>query len=151
MEKDIDVFIDAEEFVGSSKEASFRSIILNHISKISLICIKEFKEGYWQKKPISTAGGVYMSETYVEDMRLAYINAIDFLYDSLLPHFDTTMKRQGTRINNKLNSLLKSFTKNKKSKTDWIDEKLSSKRKLFQELNLLLYRLKYLESTKFVQ
>lgn len=144
-------FIEAEEYQGKNKEASFRSIVLNHLSKISLISTKEFREGYWNKKPTSTGGGVYMSETYIEDTRDSYINAIDFLYDCLLPHFDEDMEKAGKKINKDLDNALKNAKEKKTKKSDWIDDKLLNKRKLFQELNLLLYRLKYLAASKYTQ
>lgn len=142
-------FIDAEEYMGEQEKVTFKEIVFRHLSKISEISTKEFRKGYWQKKPVSVSGGVYMSETYIEDKRDSYINAVDFLYDLLLPHFDEDMNEATEEIEKLLGNTLKKFTEEKKTKTDWIDEKLSIKRKLFQKLNLLLERLNYLSARKF--
>jgi len=141
IDEDNTVFIDAEnKFV--KEELGFKELVFKHLSRITFICSSEFREGYWQKKPISLSGGVYLSEIYVEDKRDAYINAIDCLHDILLPHFDKEMLEQDKLLESDLLTEKDSFLK---KPTEWIDRKLIHKRKLFQKLNLLLKRLDYFD------
>ena len=135
-------FVDPEEYSSGKDGLTFRQIVLNHLAKISSICAKEMKSGYWQKRPIAVGGGVYPSETYIEDGRKAYINAVDFFHDILLPKFDE-------EIGKELEEIDKNYEKKLKEKLpdeEWIEEKLILKRKVFQKLSLLLKRLNYLES-----
>jgi len=143
IDEDNTVFIDAEnKFV--KEELGFKELVFKHLSRITFICSSEFREGYWQKKPISLSGGVYLSEIYVEDKRDAYINAIDCLHDILLPHFDKEMIREDGILEDQLSEEKASSVKNCKP-TEWIDKKLIHKRRLFQKLNLLLKRLNYFD------
>jgi len=145
-------FIDAEEYGMKQEGASFKEICLRHLSKISELSTREFKKGYMKKKPIATSSGVYMSEEYIEDGRKAFINAVNCFYDLLLPHFDDEMITKDKEIEEELKSKLKEFKEDLNSSADdWIDEKLEIKRKLFQQLSLLLKRLGYLETKGLVQ
>lgn len=137
------IFVDGSEQTDFSKGISFKEIVMSHLSKISNICTKEFKEGYWQKRPVNTGGGVSYVEIYHEDTREAYINSVDFLHDLLLPKFDKEMEMAMVEINqdienNKINS---------KINIDLFKEnRLLYRRKIFQQLSLLLKRKKYLET-----
>lgn len=145
MEEEID-FIDAEEYVGKGKGMSYKEIVLRHLGKISQICTKEFKEGYWQKKPIATSGGgMFMTEVYHEDTRDAYINAVDYFHDILLPFFDESMKKKDKEILDRLGDERRKITDAGGGRDEWIDEKLDIKRALFQELLLLIQRAGFLE------
>ena len=135
-------FIDADTDFRANKANTFKDIVMNHLAKISTICTKEFKEGYWENRPVATAGGVYMSQVYKEDTRDAYTNSIDFLHDLMLPKFDNEAKFSIDIINNDLESK----KPNIKDKNEWRDEKLLARRLIFQQLSLLLKRLDYLES-----
>lgn len=151
MSEDVE-FIDAEEYGMRQEGASFKEICLRHLSKISELSTREFKRGYMRKKPIATSSGVYMAEEYVEDGRKAYINAVDCFYDLLLPHFDEEMEKQDKEIQEELKSKLKEYKEDPTSDADdWVDEKLEIKRRLFQQLSLLLKRLGYLETKGLVQ
>lgn len=141
MEEEVE-FVDADSDFRVQKANSFKDIVMNHLAKISTICTKEFKEGYWENRPVTTAGGVYMSQVYKEDTRDAYINAVDFLHDVMLPKFDKD-------ANTFINPILDELEKKKltlTNKNEWKDEKLIARRKVFQQLSLLLKRLDYLES-----
>ena len=142
-------FVDAEGFTTTQEGVSFREICLRHVSKISEISTKEFRPGYWQKKPVSVGGGVQMSEKYTEDTRDSYVNAVDFLYDLLLPHFDKLMEEASKKIEAEIESELKKCEEENIKRTLWIDKKLKIKRKLFQEISLLLNRLHYFESKTY--
>ena len=145
-------FMDADDYSVRQEGASFKEICLRHLSQISLLSTKEFKRGYMKKKPIATSSGVYMAEEYVEDGRKAYINAVNCFYDLLLPHFDNVMIEKDGEINDELNSKLKEYKDDPTSDADdWVDEKLEIKRRLFQQLSLLLKRLGYLETKGITQ
>lgn len=135
-------FIDADSDFRTQKSNSFKDIIMNHMSKISNICTKEFRPGYWKKKPVVTAGGVYMSETYEEDTREAYINAVDFLHDIMLPKMDEEAKKAINEVITALNGKKDKL----ETKDEWRDEKLVARREIFRQLSLLLKRIDYLES-----
>ena len=141
-------FIDAEEYTGSSSEMSFKELILRHLGKISEICTCEFREGYWQEKPVKVGDGISIARTYIDDKRDAYVNAVDFLHDMLLPHFDDEMTKASKKNRDTLNKRYKKFAG---KKSDWKDKKQKIKRLLFQQLSLLLERLKYLETKKYTQ
>jgi len=152
MSKDEISFRDADGYSVRQEGASFKEICLRHLSKISELSIREFKRGYMKKKPISTSSGVYMAEEYVEDGRKAYINAVDCFHDLLLPHFDKIMSERNKEISEDLNSKLKIYQEDTRSDADdWVDEKLEIKRRLFQQLSLLLKRLGYLETKGITQ
>lgn len=148
--KDVE-FIDAESYSYQKEGMSFKELVLRHLAKISQICTREFKEGYWQNKPVNAGVGTYMVAHYVEDTRDAYINSVNFLNDLLLPYFDTEMKKQTELIEKETEEKLKEFQDSGKKSTEWIYEKLDIKRKLFQQLSLLLKRIGYLEGKAIVQ
>lgn len=144
-----EMFIDAEaEYSGRTEGTTFKEIALRHISKISEICSKELTKGYLQRKPVFMNGTTYMSEIWIEDKRKSFINAVDFLNDILLPHFDKQMQEQSSIIETEYKTKYKLYKENKKSKSEWIDKEVLIKRKLFQQLSLLLKRLGYLEGKK---
>lgn len=145
-------FMDADDYSVRQEGASFKEICLRHLSKISELSTKEFKRGYMKKKPVATSSGVYMAEEYVEDTRKAYINAVDCFFDLLLPHFDDEMMKQDADIQDHLKERLKVYQQDTQlSADDWIDEKLEIKRRVFQQLSLLLKRLGYLETKGITQ
>lgn len=119
-----------------SDQLNIKEIILRHVRKISDICCKEFTGGYWTKKPINTAGGVLFIETYNEDVREAYCNAVDFLIDMLYPLGDDE---------------LRDYLKDSESvDKDWGDDvkgKLKQKRKTFKEINIMFDRINFWGTT----
>lgn len=122
-------FIDADSDISfNNKDFSFKQLVLNHLASISRITSKEFFKGYWERRPVSIGGGTSWVEKYHEDGRLAYINAIDFLYDLLLPHFDKDMTIDDIDYGN-YNT----------------DQQVPLKRKVFQRLSKLLERKGYFE------
>lgn len=135
-------FIDAENQFMPQKTVGLKDIVFNHVLKISNLCTKEFCKAYWQEKPVATAGGVFITKIRHEDTRDAYINAVDFLHDLLLPKFDTDAEKEIYNIQKELDG------KNKEGMDEdyWKDEKLVYRRKIFRELSKLLKRLNYLES-----
>jgi hypothetical protein len=142
MEEEIE-FVDADTEWQNPKSNSFKDIVMNHLARISTICTKEFKAGYWEHKPIAAGSGVYLSKIYKEDTRDAYINAVDFWHDILLPKFD----KEAIANVQKIESDLEVERVKIKDKIDeWKDAKLVSRRLVFRELSLLLKRLDYLQT-----
>ncbi len=138
-EEDIE-FKDESEF--GEKKVTFKELVLRHIRKISDICCKEFTEGYWEKKPVQTSGGIMFMEVYHEDMRQAYCNAINFLIDLIYPKSDKILK-----------DYLKNFEGYKEqikeekdllfNEEEDIEKKLKRKRVTFQQINLMFERVNF--------
>jgi len=140
------MFEDAESYVsGKESNLSFREIVLMHLRKITLLACCEFRGGYtFEKQYIS--GGISRSENFYQpDTRELYINAIEMLHDLLLPLFDKKMKEAIEKLDNEY----KESKEGKESKVEKKNFRLEYKRKLFQQLSLLLNRLKYLEGKSF--
>jgi len=117
---------DSDDYEYKQDKLTFRDLMFRHLMKISEISTKEFRAGFWQNKPVKTATGTSMQAVYSPDTRDEYINAVNFLHDILLPHFDKDIKK---------NEVDKDIKK---------DKLLINTRKLFQDLSILLKRLNYL-------
>ena len=118
------------------QELNIKEIILRHIRKISDICCKEFTGGYWERKPVKTAGGILFTEQYHEDVREAYCNAVDFLTDMLFPLGDKDLQKY--------------LNENEDIEKDWgedIKAKLKRKRQTFKEINIMFERINFWGST----
>jgi hypothetical protein len=161
----------SEEASYTQKEFSIKEIILRHLRKIGDICCSEFKEGYWNKKPVRTQSGIVFSETYNEDTRQAYCNAIDFLIDIIYPKGDLILKyylskHEGFTLNKKDSDEIdrlkqkgdiingeKEKTPEEKKKEDELDEdekidlKLQQKRNTFRQINLMFERINFWTSS----
>lgn len=135
-------FIDAEQELRSPQGTTFKEIVMGHLTKISNICTKEFREGYWEERPVKIGESVFIIKNYKEDTRDAYVNAVDFLHDILLPRFNKDCIDKIEIINNKL----KKEKEDIKDKNKWRDKRLELRREIFIELNKLLKHLKYLEA-----
>lgn len=127
-------FIDAEEVLNKNEGASYKDIVLRHLSKISEISSKEMTKGYWLQTP---AAG-FTIKKYVPDGRKSYINAVDFLHDVLLPYFDEEMTSKSDEIEEEVSEI-------EEEDKVIINKVLRTKRKLFQQLTLLLKRLDFFE------
>jgi len=144
--------LDPEDYSGGfGKELSFQQIIFAHLSKISKICTSEFAGGYWTEKTVNVGSGTQVVRTYIEDKRDAYNNAVDYLHDLLLPSFDFKMIEKAKEINKAVdesyNLLIKKQEENGQSmKSQWVQIKLKSHRKMFQQLSGLLTRKDYFSS-----
>lgn len=124
-------FEDIEGGVTFSKEdISIRIIVLNHLKKICLLSCDEFIGGYYNSVTEWHGELRYVKKVYVPDARARYIQAVDSLYDILIPFFDTQFSKEKEEI--------------QKMPSDNNDKKLEKTRKLFQELNKLLLRKNYL-------
>jgi hypothetical protein len=125
-------FSDDEGETGQQQQLSVKEIILRHLRKIGDICCKEFTGGYWTKKPVNTAGGILFIETYNEDVRESYCNAVDFLADMLFPTSDKELRGY--------------LTTNEDIDKEWGDDikgKLKQKRKTFKEINIMFERVNF--------
>lgn len=129
-------FKDESEY-GSEEKISMKQIILRHIRKISDLCCKEFTGGYWEKKPMKTGSGIFFSETYHEDIREAYCNAVDFLIDVIYPFGDSDLKKY--------------LDANEKIEKDWKDDikgRLIQKKKTFREINFMFERTNFWQGSE---
>lgn len=135
-----------ETYVKKDK-LEFRDIILQHIKKILEISTLEFRGGYDKKVFV----GSIVYDEYIPDTRKCYIQSVESLSDVLHPYFDKPIQKIYNDIMKKINSITDNIKKKEKSgdlteleiKTFTL-EKLELCRRLFRELNFLLYRKKYL-------
>lgn len=134
-------FIDAETQFNNSKSNSIKEIVMTHISRIGTLCTKEFKEGYWEKRPVKLGDSIHIIEKYIEDSRDAYVNAVDFLHDILLAKFDDKATEEINKLNEEMKDKLNKIDDDNK----WKTKRLEYRRQIFQQLNLLLKRLNYLD------
>lgn len=116
-----------------------KDIIIELIREISKKALVEFKGGYTR----SVIRGDHVEEVYVPDSRKEYIQGIEFLSDVLLPEFDTKMKEEYKKINEKINGFLKEYEDGKIKQIDYVIKKLKIIRTLFQELMIFLERIKF--------
>lgn len=141
-------FIDAEAYVGNNEQITIRDIILRHYARILTISSKEFRPGYWKRMPVGGMGSSLTVDTYVDDSRDAYVNAVDALHDALLPQFDKVMEEASNKIYTQEEEWYNQNKIEEKGgvmKDPYIWEKLKLRRKLFQELSKFMFRVKYLE------
>lgn len=122
----VDIREESEDFNAPNGETSIKEIVLRQIRKIGDICAKEFTGGYWQERPVKTAGGVMFTKEYHEDVREAYCVAVEFIVDLVYSYADETLK--------------KAIDAEETKKELEIKEKLSSRRKIFRELNCFFNR-----------
>ena len=136
-------FENVESFKGDKSNLSFKEIVLTHLRRITQLCCVEFRGGFKLQKIHTSGKFSYTEEVYVQDTRECFINATNMLNDLLLPMFDKQMREE-------VDILDKDYASKKKlDKKVWNEAKIENKRKLFQQLSLLLKRLKYLESKSF--
>lgn len=144
MVEDIE-FREEGEYVGEQKY-SIKEIILRHIRKISDLCCKEFTGGYWEKKPIKTSTGIMFIETYHEDVREAYCNAVDFLIDVIYPMGDKNLKEYLT----KYEGYEEKMTDKKEKEEEKLDikDKIKKKRRTFRQINLMFENTNFWKGTE---
>ena len=114
----------------SKEETNIRSIVLNHIKKICLLSCDEFTGGYFNSVTEFHGSLKYTKKVYVPDARAKYCQAIDTLYDLMIPFFDKPFKKALEDIE---------VMENKSP-----EQKIAKSRKMFKELNKLLHRVNYL-------
>lgn len=132
-------FIDAESYSMDRGHVSFREIVLLHLQRITALGSVELRGGFWKEKPRMSHNIAYTETVYVPSTKDSYMNAIDMLHDLLLPLFDKKMKEAIKKLEEETKNMDKSDK----------EAKLKLKRKLFQQLSLLLNRLRYLEGKSF--
>lgn len=159
-----DGYLDAESYSGSKQEGiTFKEIVLRHLNQIIGFQSTEMRGGFWVTKTKISHGIATETKEYVADSREVFGCSINALYDILLPHFDKTMSKDAEDIKKKLENIkIECLNKTKAedkeilsndlySKDDRLIveeyrfKKLSLNREMFQKLNLLLFRLKYLK------
>ncbi len=135
----------------------FRQIVLSHIKRILEISSRELKDHTKQ-----TIQSNLIQTLESEDTRLSYIQSIENLAYVLLPYFDKDMKKvyeecieiinlYGFKIREKFKKEFEELGKHVNQDTALkvfaIQIRLKYGKKLFRELNLLLYRVDYLKAT----
>jgi len=111
-----------------------KDILLEFVKDIGKICQTEFRGGYINK----TISGTIVNETYIEDSRKRYCQAVEFLSDFLLPYIKEKNKSTYTEIFNKIDALIKQRNEDKITSEVFITEKLRMCRRLMQHLFILL-------------
>ena len=122
-------FDDMDHGSFSKEEITIRSIILNHLKKICLLSCDEFVGGYNNTVTEWHGSLRYVKKVYVPDARAKYCQAVDTLYDLLLPFLDK--------------EFLKDYDSVKPMKESTPDERQKKSRALFQILSKLLHRRNY--------
>lgn len=143
--KDSD-YIEEEDYSREQK-ISIKQIILQHIKKISDLSVNEFKEGYTDKKPLALKDGIMQTEKYFPDLRLSYINAIDFLHDLVRPYMDKLFEDNLKKLDTKEEEEAKKIEENKSNEDEWINFLLKLRRRLFAEIILMLHRTNFWDSS----
>jgi len=142
----------ADEWFGIKKKdsLSIKEVVMQHIKGISDLSRQEFTPSYWQKKPLKVGDGIVMSETYHEDKRLAYCNAIDFLHDLMMPYADEEFKKTLELLDESENKRFEEHKEKKQTEDEWIWVKLSLRRTLFGKIIMMIHRIKFFEFIPFV-
>ena len=137
-----------DEFITLQKEkVTIKEVIIMHIKKISDLSCKELVPSFYSKKPVKIGDGVSIIETYNPDGRLAYINAVDFLLDLLMPKADKKFKDALELMNEVEAEKFDDFKEDKQSQDAWVWVKLGLRRTLFGQLILLVDRIRLFDAT----
>lgn len=133
-------------------QVDIKAVILRHIRKISDLTCQELTPRYWDKKPVKIGGGVVMAEIYHPDLREAYINAVDFLLDVILPY---TCDEKGNPFDKVLKKLKEEedteFERLNGTQDDWIRIKLRLRRRLFGEIMIFINRFNFFEEEVYIE
>lgn len=141
-----------EEFVTMKKDnVSIKEVIIAHIRKISDLTCQELTPSFWSRKPMKVGDGVAMVETYHPDLRMAYITAVDFLQDLLMPRADDQFNKSLDVLNEEEENLFTEHKSISRSQDDWIWTKLGLRRVLFGQLILLINRVKLFEPSIYIE
>jgi len=137
-----------DEFITLQKEkVTIKEVIIMHIKKISDLSTKEMTPSFWSKKPMKMGDGVAIVETYHPDGRLAYINAIEFLLDLMMPKADNKFKDALELINETETTRFKEHKDDKQSQDAWIWVKLGLRKTLFGQIILLIDRIRLFDAS----
>lgn len=149
-----------EGFITNQEKIEFKQIVLQHLKKILELSSIEFHGGY--NKTIQ--GNNSTSYEYVPDTRKGYIQAIENFAMVLLPHFDNEMKDFYKARKERENQLIKEL-EGEKVGLVWVfngkeisgikvskiydRSRLELAEELFEQLNLLLKRIDYLNKAVY--
>jgi len=138
-----------EETYTKQESTSIKQVVLRHVERIAQISSKELTPSYWQKKPVKIGDGVMVTETYHEDLREAYCNAVDCLLDFMFPDSDKKFTEYLKEYKKKEDKIYETLNEKNKSQDDWIIEKLRLRKELFREINILFYRINFFEGEEY--
>jgi len=145
--------VESDEWFGVKKggELNIKEVVMMHIKKISDLSCKELTPSYWTKRPVAVGEGIAVVETYHEDKRLAYINAVDFLLDVLIPHSDKIFKQQLEEIEKEEERQHKESRKKGESEENWIWKKLRLRKTLFRQLMITIERIGFFKTFVYTE
>lgn len=129
-------FSDMEE---GGELATINQIVLMHIKKISNMICQELTPGYWDEKPIKVGSGTLMVKTYHPDLRIGYINAIDFLTDLVYPNSNQEFK-----------DFIDDIYKNEEDLEETeevIKRKVKIRKKVFRNMNIMFENRNFFDSS----
>jgi hypothetical protein len=152
MTDDIEV---VEEPYGYSKQSqlSLSQIVLLHVRKMSDLSCQELCESFWESKPIKVGSGVIMSKIYHPDLREAFCNSVDFLFSLVRPNLfkdkSGKFKKKFEEIEEDLDKKFKEDKNKSQTQSEWVQQKLEIKKKLFAEIMSFLTAIKFFEGGSF--
>lgn len=145
------ILSDDDIRLGQEAGVNIKEIVLRHIKKISDISIQEFTPSYWSKRPVKIGDGVSIVETYHEDKRLAYCNAVDFLLDVVMAQVDGDFQDFYQAYINLESETYKHCSKEKVSQDEWVWMKLELSKKLFGQLMLCFDRISFFDEEIYTE
>ena len=133
------------EFISNKDKKGWQEIVFQQLSKILELSCDEFTGGYTDKRIV---GGV-VEEVYIPDSRKRVIQSIEFFTDLLEPHFKEKTKKNYKKLCEYIKKNLDKYEDKKINYETFIINKLKLMRKVFRELNFLLYSLDYFKGTSY--
>jgi hypothetical protein len=124
-------------YISSDKKVDIKDIIMEHIKAILTISRREFRSSY---TTVIEKDGI-RQDIVVPDTRKEYYQSVESLCDVVSPNYDEETTKFENSILMDLNNLLKSEGEETE---DYIVGKFKLMRKMFRQLNKLLYSKSYL-------
>lgn len=135
-------FIGADQYMGTKDAITIDFIIMEHIRRIGTIASKEWHGGktFWQQT--SPNLNQDLESKYLESSAEAYTNAINYLFDLLLPKADEELLKAEEKYSEAVKR-----TESKGLSDDEEKKKIARlSRRLFRECLLYLKRTDYFRS-----
>ena len=140
-------------FEKTSEKLSLKQIVFVHIKELAKLSREDMREGFMEQKPVKMGDGTTtVTSVWHDDKRKGFINGVDFLLDLIIKDADKDadedydFKKIADNLEKKLDELFKKAIENEDIDSDWIDTKLSVKKKLFREIMLFLEKINFFGS-----
>lgn len=142
---------EGENYRGTQQVLGYREIVLQQVRKITTIYSRELTSGFYKKTQPNESGKQEIV-AYIPDGRESYINAVEVLYDLLLPKFDDEMKEDNKKLQKDIEDGYSKIQENQKKegtglREEWLIKKVKLMRIVFQKLCFLLERVGWLSET----